>query len=626
MSTKHEKKARTVAPGVTPPPFTTPADIARGLFPHQVEGVAFLLRRRRAILADDMGLGKTRQAITALKVEEPRGPYLVICPASVKRNWAREIGTVLPGADVGALGSGGADEGVRACRGREWTVVNYDILKKHEKTLGNVAWRGVIVDEAHYLRNPKSQRSLSVRKVVEGLDDPVVYLLTGTPLLNRPRDLFPLLQLAGHPLGRSFLSFAKRYCAAHRNEWGWVTDGASNVGELAVQLQGLLLRRTKDEVLDLPPKLRTWLPVEVPAGTGTKETRAVLRLLLAARGIEIPGTPLADAGGPQGRGRLLATLTKLRHELAVAKVKSTLELVEGAVEQGEKVLVFSCFDAPAKAIRKHFGDSALLLTGATPTGERQALVDRFQSDPGVQVLVANLLAGGVGLNLTAASQVVFNDLDWVPANHWQAEDRAYRIGQERTVNVTYLVADGTADDFVATVLQAKSALVGAVVDGEGSAEEGGDVLRELERLLGSLSPGLAEVRLDDLGADEVQALLREAAARVQRGDDGKLGDAGEAGGAGEHAEAAGARGRSPATAAMQRALELLQEALRGPSSTRYTALSSSGRGSYDLVVDASGDVTCSCPGFGYRGVCSHARALKAALAKGGSLPGGIQAA
>ena len=116
-------------------------------------------------------------------------------------------------------------------------------------------------------------------------------------------------------------------------------------------------------------------------------------------------------------------------------------------------------------IAAHFGAQAVVLTGATPSAARQAIVDRFQTDPTVRVFVANLVAGGVGITLTAARQVVFNDLDWVPANHWQAEDRAYRIGQTGAVNVTYLTAGGTVDEFVEHALQTKAALVDAVIDG-----------------------------------------------------------------------------------------------------------------------------------------------------------------
>ena len=245
--------------------------LAEGLFPHQVDGVAFLLGRRRAILADDMGLGKTRQSIVALTEAAPAGPWLVVCPASVKRNWAREILAARPGdavhvcgpLDPPAVGYGG------------WVVINYDILAKVDALLEDLPWTGIVFDEAHYLKNHTSARSRIARELVAAAPDAVLHALTGTPLTNRPRDLFPLLQLTGHPMGRSFLSFAKRYCDARHNGFGWVTDGASNLEELRVQLHGVMLRRTKDEVLDLPPKLRTWLPVTVPEGTGRKETHHI---------------------------------------------------------------------------------------------------------------------------------------------------------------------------------------------------------------------------------------------------------------------------------------------------------------------------------------------------------------
>jgi SWI/SNF-related matrix-associated actin-dependent regulator of chromatin subfamily A-like protein 1 len=594
---------------ITAPETTGRAErIADRLFPHQVEGVAFLLRRRRAILADDMGLGKTRQAIIGLHVAEPGGPYLVVCPASVKRNWAREIEAALPGATVRIIGGKSDDAPLDA----EWVVINYDILGAHAHRFAGHPWRGIVFDEAHFIRNHQSQRSRHSRTLVDDADDPVVYLLTGTPLTNRPRDLFPLLQLCGHAMAKSFLSFAKRYCAAYQSEYGWVTDGASNLAELATQLQGVMLRRTKDDVLELPPKLRTWLSVDVPDGTAAKEISAVVQLLLQ-RGS--PGQR-ARGGETADRTRLLALLGKARLKLAAAKTSHTLELVQNAVDQGEKVIVFSCYDEPVKRVAKHFGDAAVLLTGATPTSRRQALVDRFQNDDGVRVFVANIIAGGIGLNLTAARQVVFNDLDWVPSNHWQAEDRAYRIGQTNTVHVTYVTAGGTVDDFVATLLETKAALIGAVVEGralqEGVAD--GNVLDELQRLLSALSPHLADTRIEDMHHDDVARLLRDATAAVERQDAGDAGEAGE-------------RTRRSESEAMRHALALLEQALATPSVTRYTVASNSRPDQqYTLTVDAAGDTACDCPGFGYRGQCSHARTLKTSLAKGGGAPAGYRMA
>ena len=222
--------------------------LADGLFPHQVEGIAFLLGRRRAILADDMGLGKTRQAIVSLRHAAPIGPYLVVCPASVKRNWAREIQLVAADTSILVV-EGSAPVAPRA----SWVVVNYDILGRHRDALEQVAWAALVFDEAHYLKNHTSARSKLAREITarasaNAAQPLIVQLLTGTPLTSRPRDLFVLLQLVDHPLGRSFLAFAKRYCAAEKGEFGWKTGGASNIDELTVQLHGVMLRRSKDDV------------------------------------------------------------------------------------------------------------------------------------------------------------------------------------------------------------------------------------------------------------------------------------------------------------------------------------------------------------------------------------------
>ena len=583
--------------------FRSAVALAEGLFPHQIEGVAFLLGRRRAILADDMGLGKTRQTIVSLRHLTPGGRRLVICPASVKRSWAREISVVTPDASIVVI-----DGTTPVSHSAEWVIINYDILARHIDDLLRVPWAALVFDEAHYLKNHTSARSKLSRQLTAtaAAASPAlaVQLLTGTPLTSRPRDLFVLLQLAAHPLGRSFLSFAKRYCAAEKGEYGWKTGGASNIEELTVQLHGVMLRRTKDDVLALPPKLRAWLPVEVPSGTGARAIKKVFELLA---GKDSRPARERDAELTR-RGKLLAFLIEARQELAIAKATATLDFIKGAVDQGEKVIVFSCFEAPVQKLAKELGALAVVVTGKTPAAMRQELVDRFQVDADVRVFVANIIAGGTGLNLTAATQVVFNDLDWVPTNHWQAEDRAYRIGQTRTVNVTYFVARDTIDDFVQTVLETKAALVNAIVEGEALAPgSGGDVLDELQRVLHSLSPG------DDItagpgdGDEVISELLRRASDefRSLHRDD-------------PHRRAAVRSERE--VHALARALESLVKVLSGPSARRFRISSASHKGvDYEIsVVDA--DVTCSCPGFEYRGQCRHARDVKAALAAGEPVP------
>jgi SWI/SNF-related matrix-associated actin-dependent regulator of chromatin subfamily A-like protein 1 len=491
-----------------------------------------------------------------------------------------------------------------------WVIINYDILGKNIDPLLTCDWKGIIFDEAHYLKNHESKRSKAARQVALGDgSDPVVYALTGTPLTNRPRDLFPLLQLVRHPLGKSFLSFAKRYCAAEHNGYGWVTTGASNLEELTLQLHGILVRRRKEDVLCLPPKLRNWLLVEVPEGTAIAEMREVVATLLRGQLRRQAGALPSDGQQvEQGdRVRLLAKITKARQKLATSKVSSCIDLIEGAVEHGEKIIAFSCFDRLLQLIKEHFGDNCVLLTGAIPVHQRQKLVDRFQEEGGVRVFAANIIAGGLGLNLTAARQVVFNDLDWVPANHWQAEDRAYRIGQKGAVNLHYLVARDTVDEFVQNVLKVKGTLIEAVVEGKAlSPLATSDVLSELEEMVGRLSPRLADVAPEDVDEDWVKRLLREVSQEVQR----------------EERAAVNPQGINPPLT--EEAIATLARVLAGASrSGGFRAASNSEPGKfYELTFDGT-DVLCSCPGFEYRGTCSHARKLKEALAKAQALPSGF---
>jgi len=248
----------------------------------------------------------------------------------------------------------------------------------------------------------------------------------------------------------------------------------------------------------------------------------------------------------------------------------------------------------------------VLLTGATPVSKRQDLVDTFQSSDEVRVFVANIQAGGVGLNLTAARQVVFNDLDWVPANHWQAEDRAYRIGQTGSVTVHYQVAAGTIDEFVQGVLETKAALIGAVVEGKAlSPEATRDVLSELEALVSRISANISDPDTPMTDEEWVEALLKEV----------------------EHdnaaSQATGGGAKKPVLS--REALLALARVLTRPSAQVYRATSKSDPSkSYTLTYE-SGDVSCTCPGFEYRGMCSHSKVLKAALAAGKPAPAGYEA-
>ena len=529
-----------------------------GLYPHQVEGIRFLMGHGRAILADDMGLGKTRQAIVAMNEAAPEGAILVVCPASLKLNWRREIRMVDPDAAVEVIGArDGAAENPR------WVIVNYDLLRTHAARLHAVGWSGVILDEAHFIKNA-SQRTSQCLKLLGVQNEaraPVigprqVYLLTGTPMTNRPRDLFNLLRCVGHPAARSFLSFAKRYCGAYRNDFGWVTDGASNLDELNLLMKEVMLRRTKDEVLDLPPKVRSWVPVEIDAAPALAAMRGFAEWL-----------DRSDPSRPNDRD-FLARLTKVRLALHKAKHKAVAERVRDVVASGRKVIVFTCYTEGLKRHAETFGEAAVTVSGADGAEARMAAVDRFQTDETVRIMVANLVAGGIGLNLTAASHVIFQDLDWVPANHLQAEDRAYRLGQTQSVTVEYMQGAGTLDDYIAGLLEAKLALVAAV---EGEIAPDAAFLDELYARLRAAAPAfLAEGRAATASGDAAKR-IEELGRRVTRTE--------------------------PEAPILETGAHEFRSD-RDPSKV------------YRVTFGRAGHLECTCEGFKWRGACKHVRAVR----------------
>ena len=541
-------------------------DAYPGLYAHQRAGVAFLLSRRRAILADDMGLGKSRTAVIALREADAAGPYLIICPAGVKLTWRHEIRVVESEADIQVVQSAAQWE-----PHHRWTVVNYDLLPKLLGHLIGQRWAGIIVDEAHYIKN-ESARSRYVHRVLGSSDAPraadpeAVYLLTGTPMSNRPRDLFSLLRAVRHPLAKSFFSYARRYCAAYDNGYGLDSNGASNLEELAQLVSGVMLRRTKDEALDLPPKVRSWQPVSV---SGTKVGQ------LEARALDYLNANPARGGATWIS--FLGLLNRARHELAVAKVPATIEAVRERIEAGEKVVVFTSYQAVVDAIAGAFGDACVAITGALSSDARQQAAAALQANPSVRVLVGNLHAAGTGITLTAATHVVFNDLDWVPGNHWQAEDRIYRIGQTRPAFVTYLYAEGTLDEFVAALLEAKARTIGVL---ETEAAANASLIHTL-----------------------VDAAVRGDRPAVDRAD------------------------RDPAIAHTTRSVGLLDQtldllararrglgAVDGPRERVVRVASKSKPGEFNEVTVLDGVARCTCTGFQYRGNCSHAQQVAAQVA------------
>ena len=440
-----------------------PACITEALRPYQRSGIVYMLAHPQSMQADEMGLGKTLQALAA--TEACKGyPELTLAPASLLRNWGNETARWLPHRKVQVITKSKTAIDPTA----EIVIVSYDVAKNHEG-IKSARWVTVIADEAHALKSGKSARAKALSAVVAGAKNR--WLLSGTPLKNRPADLIEPLKMLGHleALG-GWRTYVTRYCAGRQGRYGWEIDGASNLGELRTHLAALgFVRRVKADVLaELPAKIRTVLPVELDSrsGRGIRDAETALREVIAGKTRALADVANDDAGGRGGD--VLGALARLRRAVGVAKVAAACEWIDGALEQGEKPLVFAHHKDVLDGIENHLregGISYVRLDGSTPTQQRQDLVDRFQSSENVRVFLGSMSAAGQGVTLTAASQVLITEQAWTPAEMDQAEDRAHRIGQRDTVTATHLIAVNTIDEPVLELINTKRQTAAQAVDG-----------------------------------------------------------------------------------------------------------------------------------------------------------------
>ena len=434
---------------------------------HQKIAIEKLAGSKRFILADDMGLGKTTSTIIAA-LETGSKKILIVCPASLKINWQREIENY-------------SDRPVFICEGKKFStehdfvIINYDILKnfhdpksKELTLLEQCNFDLVILDEAHMISNAQAQRTKIINSFVKKINR--VWLLTGTPMTSRPMNYYNLLSIIESPVAQNWMAYAIRYCQGYQFKAGnrkvWNVSGASNLEELRDRTSKQILRRLKEEVLDLPDKIITPVYLRLQS----KEYENLMGEYY----------DWYDKNPDQSSSLTVqfSKLMKVRKVIANEKTRQTIEFVENILEQGKKVIIFTNFTDSLQTIYQHFGKQAVYLDGSCSNAMRQQAVDSFQNEEKIKVFVGNLKAAGVGLTLTAAEVVIMNDLSFVPAEHAQAEDRAYRYGQKSNVLVYYPIFENTIEGAIYDILNKKKRIINTVM-GDEPQEELGDVLEEI---------------------------------------------------------------------------------------------------------------------------------------------------
>ena len=433
---------------------------------HQKEAIEKLAGSKRFILADDMGLGKTTSTIIAA-LETGAKKILIICPASLKINWQREIENY-------------SDRSVYISESKNWSnehdfvIVNYDILKnfydlkdKDNSLITKGEFDLIILDEAHYVSNGTAARTKLVNNFTKKCER--VWLLTGTPMTNRPMNYFNLLSIIESPVAQNWMAYAIRYCQGYQFTAGtrkiWNVTGASNLEELRDRTSRQVLRRLKTEVLDLPEKIIT--PVYL---------RLKSKLYEGLMG-EYYDWYNKNPDESTSLTVQFSKLMKVRQVIAEEKIKDTIELAENILEQGKKVIIFTNFTETLNRIADHFGKQAVRLDGSTGKPQRQYAVDQFQENEKITVFVGNVKAAGVGITLTAAEAVIINDLSFVPGDLAQAEDRAYRYGQKNSVSVYYPIFENSIEGIIYDMVNEKKQNIGTVMGD--NLEESGDFIANI---------------------------------------------------------------------------------------------------------------------------------------------------
>ena len=469
--------------------------------PYQRAGIAYALDTPGTLIADEMGLGKTIQAIGVINADPSLMRVLIICPATLKLNWRNELNRwlVRPHSVEIAEGKswpshfGAADDGET-----EITIINYDILTNHSPVIHRREWDLVIADEAHYLKNSKAQRTKVIfgggrgKARTEPIRSRRFLALSGTPILNRPVEIWTVVHyLAPHEFP-NFYQFAKRFCGGEPGFGGSIdTSGASNLDELQTKLRrSCMVRRLKKDVLkELPAKVRQ--VIELPP---SDQIRRILdrerqqwqlredsiRALETRRDRARVSGDEDDYKNATRELREAATvafteMSAVRREIAVQKIPFVVQSLKSLLEStDEKIVVMAHHHEMVDALCSQLAQYGVVKIDGRMTDKaaRQRAVEDFQKNPRIRLFVGSIKAAGVGITLTASRTVVFAELDWVPGNMDQCEDRCHRIGQEDTVLVQYLVLEGSIDALMAKRLVEKKDVINAALnDGKGTEVE-----------------------------------------------------------------------------------------------------------------------------------------------------------
>ena len=519
-------------------------DPNRRIKPHQKEAVQFLLSRKKCILADDMGLGKSLE-LSVASIEGNFDSVIIICPASLKTNWKKELMWYVPERDITIIESPigmtkpelekflGYKEGRSGMTVKElkdeakdkgkWTdnrfvIVNFDILEEFYKIPVTRSKENIqkaleespmlqyilnkksliIIDEAHRLSNNDSTRYKIIKDLIKRGKPDSIYLATGTPITNNPQNLYYVLQFLDDPITNDWQYYMDRYCGAmkipakgekekytnlylkRKNKSSWydltqnekdelkqyIKDNArhitiakdgTNLEELKLRISHIYLRRTKE---DLAGGLPNKTVHEVFYDFDIIQQIEYSKLWDEYEAAQLEADPTKEINKDLLEGAIY------RKYCSSQMVPNTIKMTDDFISQGEKVIIATCYDEELNTLKEYYGDKCVVYNGKMSQKQKDAAQKAFMEDPNVMVFIGQVIAAGVGLTLTVSRTLIFNNIDFVPGNDRQMEDRIYRIGQHRDVNIYYQIFRGTQYERMWNTVMRKELIINQVIKKE----------------------------------------------------------------------------------------------------------------------------------------------------------------
>jgi SWI/SNF-related matrix-associated actin-dependent regulator 1 of chromatin subfamily A len=422
----------------------------------QIKGIEFLeATRGRALLGDDMGLGKTLQVLGYLALHPEITPVIIVCPSNSKYEWLKQIEQHTKSLRAEVV-SGRKPYPTSA----PIIIINYDILTYWADHLIALTPAGIVMDECHYVKDLRAARTIACQQLSAACK--VVLPLSGTPIINRPSEFFPVLNMIQPQKFSSFWRYAFRYCSPKRafRRKGWDFSGSANTQELHNKVAPIMLRRMKSEVLtELPPKQRIPIFIEI---SNRREYEKARDIFLAWYKENYGVVKAAKAAKAEGFVRL----GKLRQLVAKGKIKAVETWINDYLESTDgKLVVFACH----RAIFDHFATAYkdICACGGGASEQRHQEIVRFQNDPKCRLFVGTIKADNQAITLTAANAVLFIEQGWTPGEHDQAEDRINRIGQKAdSITAYYFLGQDSVDEYIWKLIEQKREIITKILDGE----------------------------------------------------------------------------------------------------------------------------------------------------------------